>query len=100
MPRLVRRRPLAERIQSYLNPWDFLLWLSESIEGYDCDQLEKDWGLTIGVVINLIFLVARANSGSSGSEAIDDVFGDNDSLPWLTWFVRDRTSSILSKLGS
>lgn len=100
MPRLVRRQPLTERIQSYLNPWDFLLWLSESVEAYDWDQLEKDWGLTIGVVVNLVFLVARANSGSSGSEAIDDVFGDNDGLPWLTWFVRDRTLTIPRRLGS
>lgn len=95
MPRLVRRQPLAERIQSYLNPWDFLLWLSESIDGYDWDQLEKEWGLTLGVTLNLIFLVARANSGSSGSEAIDDVFGDDDGLPWLSWFVREETSSIM-----
>ncbi|CEJ53896.1 hypothetical protein PMG11_00231 [Penicillium brasilianum] len=87
MPRLVRRQPLSERIQSYLNPWDFLLWLSESIDGYDWDQLEKEWGLTLGVTLNLIFLVARANSGSSGSEAIDDVFGDDDGLPWLSWFA-------------
>ncbi|EPS28161.1 hypothetical protein PDE_03107 [Penicillium oxalicum 114-2] len=86
MPRLVRRQPLAERIQSFLNPWDFLLWVSESIEGFDWDQVEKDWGLSIGIILNLVFLIARANSGSSGSEAIDDVFGDNDGVPWLSWF--------------
>lgn len=88
MPRIVRRRPLAERIQSYLNPWDFLLWLSEEIEGFDWDQTEKDWGLTIGLVINVVFLIARANSRSSGSKAIDDVFGEDEGVPWLSWFVR------------
>ncbi|KAJ5175978.1 uncharacterized protein N7482_001855 [Penicillium canariense] len=87
MPRLVRRRPLAERIQSYLNPWDFLLWVSESIDGHDWDQLEKDWGLPIGIAINLVFLVARANGRSSGSKAIDDVFGDDEGVPWLSWFA-------------
>ncbi|KAJ5232657.1 hypothetical protein N7468_005613 [Penicillium chermesinum] len=87
MPRLVRRRPLGERIRSYLNPWDFLLWLSEEIEGNDWDQLEKDWGLVIGIALNLIFLVARANSRSSGSQAIDDVFGEEEGIPWLSWLA-------------
>ena len=95
MPRLVRRQPLAERIQSFLNPWDFLLWVSESIEGFDWDQVEKDWGLSIGIILNLVFLIARANSGSSGSEAIDDVFGDNDGMPWLSWFVSPTNDLLL-----
>ncbi|KAJ5907647.1 hypothetical protein N7495_000329 [Penicillium taxi] len=86
-PRLVRQRPLAERIRSYLNPWDFLLWLSEEIDGNDWDQMEKDWGLTIGIFLNLIFLLARANSRSSGSKAIDDVFGDDEGTHYLGWFA-------------
>ncbi|KAF3394584.1 hypothetical protein F1880_004842 [Penicillium rolfsii] len=102
MPRLVRRQPLAERISSYLNPWDFLLWLSETIEGYDWDQLEKDWGLTIGVTLNLVFLLARANSRSSGSKAIDDVFGDDDGMPWLSWlaFVVVHTLALISAFNA
>lgn len=91
MPRLVRRRPLAERIRSYLNPWDFLLWLSEEIDGHDWDRMEKDWGLLIGISLNAIFLVARANSRSSGSKAIDDVFGDDEGVPWLSWLVSEYT---------
>lgn len=89
MPRLVRRRPLMERIQAYLNPWDFLLWVSEEIDGHDWDQMEKDWGLSIGVGLNLIFLIARANSRSSGGKAFDDVFGEDEGVPWLSWLVRD-----------
>ena len=89
MPRLVRRRPLAERVRSYLNPWDFLLWLSEEIDGHDWDAMEKDWGLVIGISVNLLFLVARANSRSSGSQAIDDVFGDDEGVPWLSWLVSE-----------
>ncbi|KAH2860674.1 hypothetical protein KXV67_000989 [Aspergillus fumigatus] len=90
MPRLVRRQPLAERIRSYLNPLDFLLWLSEEIDANAWDQFEKDWALPLGVVLNLTFLIARANSRSSGTRAIDDVFGDDDGVPWMSWFVCRR----------
>jgi hypothetical protein len=89
MPRLVRRRPLSERIISYLNPYDFLLWLSEEFEGGDWEQLEKNWALPIGIVLNLVFLVARANSRSSGSKAFDDVFGDDDSTSVRGWLVSE-----------
>ncbi|PWY73590.1 hypothetical protein BO70DRAFT_354831 [Aspergillus heteromorphus CBS 117.55] len=87
MPRLVRRRPLAERIKSYLNPLDFLLWLSEEIDTHDWDQFEKDWALPVGIALNLVFLIARANSQSSSSQAIDDVFGDEGGTPVLSWFA-------------
>ncbi|GFF40800.1 meiotically up-regulated gene 154 protein [Aspergillus udagawae] len=87
MPRLVRRQPLAERIRSYLNPLDFLLWLSEEIDANAWDQFEKDWALPLGAVLNLAFLTARANSRSSGSRAIDDVFGDDGGVPWASWFA-------------
>ncbi|KAH3520595.1 hypothetical protein KXV93_003923 [Aspergillus fumigatus] len=90
MPRLVRRQPLAERIRSYLNPLDFLLWLSEEIDANAWDQFEKDWALPLGVVLNLTFLIARANSRSSGTRAIDDVFGDDDGVPWMSWFKIDQ----------
>lgn len=89
MPRLVRRRPLAERIRAYLDPWDFFLWVSEEIECHDWDEMNKDWGVPIGVSLNFIFLVARANSRSSGSKAIYDVFGEDEGVPWLSWFVCD-----------
>ncbi|KAA8650638.1 Nur1/Mug154 family protein [Aspergillus tanneri] len=87
MARLVRRRPVAERIKSYLNPLDFLLWLSEEIDANDWDQFEKNWALTLGVILNIAFLIARANSQSSGSRAVDDVFGDEGSAPWSSWFA-------------
>jgi len=89
MPRLVRRRPLAERIRAYLDPWDFFLWVSEEIECHDWDEINKDWGLALGLSLNLVFLVARANSRSSGGKAIDDVFGEDVGVPWLSWFVCD-----------
>lgn len=87
MPRLIRRQPLAERIKAYLNPADFLLWISEELESHGWDQLEKEWAIPIGFGLNLIFLIARANSrGASGT--YDDVFGDSKSeTGFFAWFV-------------
>lgn len=87
MPRLIRRQPLKERIKAYLNPLDFLLWLSEHIESNDWDQFEKDWAVTLGFAVNVVFLIARANSRPNGSKAVDDVFGDDGGVPWLSWLV-------------
>lgn len=87
MPRLVRRQPLAERIKSYLNPLDFLLWLSEEIDSSDWDQWAKNWALPLGIGLNVVFLVARANSKGNGSQAIDDVFGEEPEVSWLNWFA-------------
>jgi hypothetical protein len=87
-PRLIRRRTLSERIQAYFNPWDFLLWLSEELESNDWDQWQKDWATPIGIALNIIFLVARANSGPSLQGRGDDIFGDVDGYSgWLAWFV-------------
>ncbi|KAL4783660.1 hypothetical protein BJX76DRAFT_348436 [Aspergillus varians] len=87
MPRLVRRQPLAERIKSYLNPLDFLLWLSEEIDAHDWDQFEKNWATTLGVTLNIVFMIARANSRPTGSEAADDVFGEEDRASLLSWLA-------------
>ena len=89
MPRLIRRRPLAERIKSYLNPLDFLLWLSEELDSSDWDQWQRDWAVPIGFGANVVFLIARANSGGgSGRGGGDDVFGDDvGGVGWLSWFV-------------
>lgn len=86
MPRLIRRRPLVERIKSYLNPADFLLWLSEEFDSSDWDSWQKDWATPIGVGLNLIFLIARANSGTSTRRG-DDVFGDDEGYSWWSWLV-------------
>ena len=87
MPRFVRRQPLSERIAAYLNLYDFLLWLSEEIESRGYDQLEKEWAIPIGLVFNLLFLVARANT-SARSSSYDDVFGDGSGFGWRAWLVR------------
>lgn len=85
MPRLVRRRPLMERLKAYFNPLDFLLWASEEFETRDWDQ--KRFATPAGFVLHLIFLIARVNSGGS-RKYDDDVFGDHGSgSGWLAWFV-------------
>lgn len=101
MPKYVRRQPLSERIKAYLNPYDFLLWLSEEIESNGWDQLEKEWATPIGIALNLVFLVARANSKAS-TKGYDDVFGDVPKIAWTAWLVRSndsRSRRILTTTG-
>ncbi|RYP25188.1 hypothetical protein DL765_000069 [Monosporascus sp. GIB2] len=83
MPRLVRRKPWADRVKAMLNPMDFLLWLSEEIETRDWDS--KLVGTQLGLVMNFAFLLARANSGRS--HARDPVFEDGGSSGFLTFFI-------------
>lgn len=93
MPRLVRRTPLLERIKSMLNPMDFLLWLSEELETRDWDSTTA--GTQLGLAMNFVFLVARANSASSTS---DDVFSDDVGTGWLAFFVSCLGPLVLLKL--
>lgn len=102
MPKYVRRQPLIERIKAYLNPYDFLLWLSEEIEANGWDQLEKEWATPIGIALNFIFLIARANSKAS-TKGYDDVFGEVPRIAWTAWLVRlcldCRSSRPLTRTG-
>ena len=87
MPRLVRRKPLLDRIRDYLNPGDFLLWLSEEFETRDWDS--KQLGIPLALCLHVVILIARANSGSSYGSGGDDVFGDIEySSGWLRYIVR------------
>ncbi|KAI0965218.1 hypothetical protein F4678DRAFT_340293 [Xylaria arbuscula] len=84
MPRLVRRRPLMERVKAMLNPMDFLLWLSEEIETHDWSS--KTVGTQLGLAMNFAFLIARANSG--GARVVDPVFEDGSSSSgWIAYLV-------------
>jgi len=89
MPRLVRRRPLQERIANYLNPGDFLLWLSEELNSNDWDDFAKEWALPVGFFTNILFMIARANLGpSNNSNGGDGVFmEDGRGSGWGKWFV-------------
>lgn len=81
--RIVRRQPLLEKVKAWLNPFDFLLWLSEEIETRDWDS--KHVGTQLGLAANFIFLLARANSGRSSKG--DDVFGETSGSGWGSFFV-------------
>ncbi|KAG9241511.1 hypothetical protein BJ878DRAFT_224650 [Calycina marina] len=75
MPKLVRRKPLLDRIKDYLNPGDFLLWASEELETVDWDS--KQFATPLALGLHVIFLVAKANTENS-SRVDDDVFGDGN----------------------
>lgn len=89
MPRLVRRAPLSERIKAYLDPWDWLIWVSEELNSNDWDDFSKTYAVPMGIGMNIVFIIARANSGGSSSSRSDDVFADYTpkSSGWLKWFV-------------
>ena len=88
--RLVRRRPLSERVQEYLDPGDWFLWLSEQLESEWVEQLQ-DFSTAIGVAVNILFIIAKANVESRKNDG--DVFGDDGDLfrsGWFSWFVSQR----------
>lgn len=84
---------------AYLNPYDFLLWLSEELESSGWDQIEKEWAIPIGAGLNVIFLIARANTQTQ-SEGYDDVFGEASGTGWATWLASQFTFRILLSDGS
>lgn len=98
-PRLVRRAPLKERIQAWLSPADWLIWLSEGLNSGDWEEVAGQWAPTIGVALNVIFMIACANSVSDDHN--DDVFGDyfeRRGSGWFLWLAR-LTSYALTMLS-
>lgn len=85
MPRLVRRAPLWERIQAYIDPSDWLIYLSEELSSSDWDAFASHYALCIGFAANIVFLVAQANSGASTASDDDGVFSDVQGPGWLQW---------------
>ncbi|PHH70971.1 hypothetical protein CDD80_5618 [Ophiocordyceps camponoti-rufipedis] len=85
MPRLVRRKPLRERINAMLNPMDLLLWLSEEVETREWDS--QLVGTQLGLGLNSILLLARANSASVAPLANDDLFGEGAPSNWVSLFI-------------
>ncbi|KAL5119210.1 hypothetical protein ACEQ8H_002921 [Pleosporales sp. CAS-2024a] len=87
MPRLVRRAPLSERIKAYLDPSDWLIWISEELNSSDWDDFAQSYALYIGFGANIAFVVAQANSGASTSYDGDDVFKEHSGPGWTKWFA-------------
>ena len=93
--RLVRRRPLSVRIKAYLDPRDILLWLSEEIDSSEWDQWSETWGNSIGIGLNLLLLLARANTAGTAGKMVDDVFGDDvQRIGWAGWMVCSQISTV------
>lgn len=97
MPRLVRRESFRDRLATALNPLDHFFRLCEELDSQDWDAFTQQWGQPIGLSINLIFLIARANTGSS-KKAANDVFSDLDEGAgfggWVSWLVCQNTRHI------
>lgn len=74
MPRVVRRAPLGQRILGWLNPFDHLLALSTDIDSYDWDSLQHTLGDPLGIGLNILTAVTRANADAFRSRYEDDVF--------------------------
>src|ERR1700722_18646396 len=83
MPRLVRKKPLSERVMAAINPLDLFLWLSEEVQTREWDP--KTVGTQVGLAMSFTFLLARANTGASRN--VDDVFGDSSSSGWVFFLV-------------
>lgn len=91
--RLVRRRPLMERLKTFFDPWDYLLWLSEEIETRNFGS--KTLGTQLGLALNFAFILARVYGSSSAGGDSDDIFSDSDSsgsTGWLAYFVSSWTA--------
>ena len=85
-----------------LNPMDFYLWLSEEIQTLSWDS--KAFGTRFGLAANFVFLLARANAGSTRD--VDDVFGDAPASGWVSLLVslalrslRDVFANVCHSLG-
>ncbi|KAH3915737.1 hypothetical protein HBH56_078860 [Parastagonospora nodorum] len=86
MPRLVRRAPLSERIQAYLDPSDWLIWISEELNSSDWEDFASTYALYIGCGANIAFVIAQANSVASTGYDSDNVFKEVSGPGWVRWF--------------
>jgi hypothetical protein len=77
--RVVRRAPFSERVKSWFNIADMLLWLSEELNSRDWEEFDRRWSNSMGIALNLIFIFLRANSTPSSSG--DDIFEDYHRKP-------------------
>ncbi|KAF2704328.1 hypothetical protein K504DRAFT_462890 [Pleomassaria siparia CBS 279.74] len=89
MPPLVRRAPLLERIKAYLDPWDWLMWASEELNSNDWEDFSTNYASSLGIGMNVLFMIAKANVGQSTNSKVDDVFGSyqKSRSGWFKWFM-------------
>lgn len=87
MPRLVRRAPLAERIKAAMDPSDWLMRIGEDVNSSDWEEFAQSYALYIGFGVNMAFIVAQANNGSSSQFDGDGVFREASGPGWLKWMM-------------
>jgi hypothetical protein len=87
MPRLVRRAPLAERIKAYIDPSDWLIWISEELNSNDWEDFAQAYAVYIGFGANVLFVIAQANSGASNKYDPDNIFREVPGPGWMKWFM-------------
>lgn len=96
-PRLVRKAPLTERIKAYLDLHDWLLWISEELNTNDWEDFAKAYSPSIGFAINLVYIIAQANSATRFDE-YDDILDGTGGPGWFKWICRLSTT-VLAVLG-
>jgi len=77
-------------MKAYLDPGDFLLWLSEELNDDAYDDWLKAWATPLGIGMNILFILARGASKQGAPRGRDDVFGDFDGKRgsgWFAWLV-------------
>ncbi|KAK6531776.1 hypothetical protein TWF694_002945 [Orbilia ellipsospora] len=78
--RLVRRQTFGQRISSFLNPLDNLLSISLLFETYDWEGLGEAIAAPVGVALNIVMMITRANSninsGWTRSSPLEEVLRD------------------------
>lgn len=81
---------MRERLETYFDPSDLLLRLSEFLNDDTYDEWLNDWATSIGLGLNILFVLARGTSSSGIKKGSDDVFADpgaSKGSGWLSWFV-------------
>lgn len=64
------------------------MWASEELNSNDWDDFAKSYATSLGLSMNVIFIIAKANTGSSSKGDGDDVFREIGSgSGWFKWFA-------------
>ena len=71
--RVIRRQPLLQRLTAY--PQDLLIWLNESWELLEWDNLSESLSIPVGIALNGLYIITRLNQGAKQTSYYDkDVF--------------------------
>jgi len=76
-------------MKAYLDPLDFLLYLSEELNDDAYEELLNSWATPIGIALNAVFIIARgaSKSGEANDLFADDGFAGSKGSGWFAWMV-------------